>query len=299
MNDQQYLIIGGSTKCGTTSLFNYFQFHPQVCASIKKESRYFWNNIYPLGLGKNVEVINFDSLFRICKPGAVRLEATPDYLYSYGSALKIKSELNNVKLVFILREPIDRLKSWFRFARQNELLPSRVTFDQYIDLQKNQDEEAPQHLRALEQGKYAGYLKQYIDLFGRERIKILFYENLSSDPATVCQEICDYTGISFNYFTQFDFKVYNKSISTRSRSAHRFFRNFKFLLRPLIRKLPVAARKNIKLAGERLENAYTILNDTGTAASIEISEENKKFLKHYYSGQAELINHLTGKNAPW
>ena len=48
MDRNQYLIIGGSTKCGTTSLFNYFEFHPGVCACSMKESRYFLEPEYKL-----------------------------------------------------------------------------------------------------------------------------------------------------------------------------------------------------------------------------------------------------------
>ncbi|MBL0339638.1 MAG: hypothetical protein IPP71_01235 [Bacteroidetes bacterium] len=48
MSQKKYLFIGGSTKCGTTSVFNYFEFHPEICPCVMKESRYFWTKEYPL-----------------------------------------------------------------------------------------------------------------------------------------------------------------------------------------------------------------------------------------------------------
>ena len=44
----RYLIIGGTTKAGTTSLHAYLSDHPQVCASSIKETRFFLDRDYPL-----------------------------------------------------------------------------------------------------------------------------------------------------------------------------------------------------------------------------------------------------------
>lgn len=47
-DDQLYLIIGGTTKAGTTSIFRYLSAHPDVCASSLKETRFFLDKDYPL-----------------------------------------------------------------------------------------------------------------------------------------------------------------------------------------------------------------------------------------------------------
>src|SRR5436190_17620105 len=103
----KYLIIGGSTKCGTTSVFKYFEYHPEVCPASMKETRYFWTNAYPLPhrLHKNQEAFRFSNFFDNCNHPGIRVEATPDYLYSTDAAKKIRGELPEVKMVFILRDP--------------------------------------------------------------------------------------------------------------------------------------------------------------------------------------------------
>ena len=44
----RFLIIGGASKAGTTSMFSYLAEHPQICASHAKETRFFLDSDYPL-----------------------------------------------------------------------------------------------------------------------------------------------------------------------------------------------------------------------------------------------------------
>ena len=48
LSDHRFLIIGGTSKAGTTSVFNYLASHPQICASEEKETRFFLDLDYPL-----------------------------------------------------------------------------------------------------------------------------------------------------------------------------------------------------------------------------------------------------------
>ena len=45
---ESFLIIAGASKAGTTSVFNYLANHPQICASVAKETRFFLDLDYPL-----------------------------------------------------------------------------------------------------------------------------------------------------------------------------------------------------------------------------------------------------------
>ena len=65
---QKNVIIAGSTKCGTTSLFEYLKAHPQICASVIKETRFFWEGDYDLPQQKinNKEVTRYADFFFNC-----------------------------------------------------------------------------------------------------------------------------------------------------------------------------------------------------------------------------------------
>lgn len=298
----KYLIIGGSTKCGTTSVFKYFEFHPEICACMMKESRYFLEDEYKLKATQRNHNTNsnFDSLFSNCKNESVKLEATPDYLYSSKAVTKIKNELEQVKLVFILRDPVDRLRSWYKFAMLNGLIEATISFEDYINLQKAPaGAHTPQHLRSLEQGRYAEYLENYLQAFGKENIKVCFYEQLELNPGLFCTELAAFAGIDPGYFNNFDFKVHNRSVAVKSVGAHKLFRKFKRSVRPATRLLPVAIRKKLKLAGYNLEQAYSNANRADEMNDISLSDSMKQYLQQYYQSDIRHLIRLTNSNPEW
>jgi len=301
MDNNKYLIIGGSTKCGTTSLFHYFEFHSQVCPCTMKESRYFWNNEYHLaGVEKDLKNYNtFNSLFPKCDSEKIRIEATPDYLYSPTSASAIKSELNNCKFVFILRDPIERLLSWYKFAKLNGLIENNVTVENYIRTQLDKNIENPsQEYRSLEQGNYFSYITEFSKKFSKENILITFYEDLSSDPRNFCTKICDFIGINSEYFEGYDFKIFNKSVPTKSVGAHQLFRKFKRSIRPATRLLHNGFRKQLKNAGYQFEKAYTSANKNETE-EISIDPATYSELLKYYVQDVNNLQSLIGIVPPW
>ncbi len=302
MDNNKYLIIGGSTKCGTTSLFHYFEFHPQVCPCTMKESRYFWKNEYPLaGVDRDMKnYATFDSLFQKCNSDKIRIEATPDYLYSPTSASAIKSELINCKFVFILRDPIERLLSWFKFAKLNGIISTNVTLESYIRTQLNKNiENASQEYRSLEQGNYFPYINEYIKKFGKENILITYYEDLSSDPRDLCEAICNFTGIKSDYFDGFDFKIFNKSVATKSVGAHQLFRKLKRTIRPATRLLNSGFRKHLKSGSYQFEKAFTSVNKLNEKEELGIEPATYSELIQYFSSDVKKLQSLTGKVSPW
>ncbi|HMT27719.1 MAG TPA: sulfotransferase domain-containing protein [Bacteroidia bacterium] len=303
MDSNKYLIIGGSTKCGTTSVFKYFEFHPDVCPCIMKESRFFWNNDYFLEAASrdHTKYSAFSDLFQNCEHKKLRLEATPDYLYSAATAHKIKAELTNCKFVFILRDPIDRLISWFKFARLNGLIDKQLSFEEYIKQQKDDSSgKMPQHMRALSQGKYYEFLRSYIEIFGPENILVTFYEDLSKNPSAFCNQICEFGKIDTIYFKNYDFKIFNPSVATRSVGIHQLFRKFKRTIRPVTRKFNYSLRKKIKSAGYKFETAFMSANkDQSDEMDMKNSDSMLETLRKYYISDVEKIKSITGKTPPW
>lgn len=303
MDTNKYLIIGGSTKCGTTSVFNYFEFHPQVCPCDMKESRFFWTDAYPLSAAPrgHSDVRRFSDLFNHCKPDRIRMEATPDYLYSNETAISIHQQLPGSKMLFIVREPVSRLISWYNFAILNNLLPKQTTFNDYVNLQKEQTSEktTPQHLRALEQGKYAYYLKHFIQLFGPDRVQIVFYEDMVSDPENFCRSISRFIQIDEHFFNGFEFKIFNKTVHAKSTTAHSLFRKMKRTIRPVTKIFHPSIRKNIKLAGYHVESAYQYANKGDIRIPLRPDQETLQFLNDYYADDKLQLQKITRTHVPW
>lgn len=283
--DFKYIIIGGTTKSGTTSVFTYLTHHPQVCGSRIKESRFFWNNAYPLpdtGVSYKNNIQQYYDLFDCQKAATHRVEATPDYMYDAACAKLIRENLTDVLMVFVLRHPVSRLESWYRFAKQLNLIDATVSMEDYVKMQWEIDNDAPQHLRALEQGRYAKYLQPYVDTFGNKNILLLQYEDLAQNPGKLMQKICDRAGLDFSFYRDYDFKVLNKSINVKNPESFNRYRNFRRGLRKFLKSLPGFIGNPLKATIKPLDKAYIHMTSSEWEA---INMDSKLFeqLQEYYT----------------
>lgn len=299
MDRSPYLIIGGSTKCGTTSLFSYFEFHPAVCACTMKESRYFLEPSYKLIAQKRDHsgIGSFSELFPKCPDEKLRVEATPDYLYSSFAIKRIHHELPNAKMVFILRKPSGRLKSWFKFARQLGLIGEDLSLDAFVAMQQHTPD-TPQHLRSLEQGRYSAYLEQAYDILGSEHVMVCFYEELEKDPQALCKRIAAFAGIDPNYFSNYEFKVFNASSQGKASLPTRLFRKFKRLVKPVKQRLPLKVRKKLKLASLKIEGKLSS-HSISQKPPLDMDAKTRQLVEQYYAKEPQKIKALTGLTPPW
>jgi len=303
LKEHSYLIIGGTTKAATTSLFSYLAAHPQVCASSLKESRFFLDADYPVLSKYKFEdgLDKYEKLFQHCHDAqSLRLEATPDYLYSPATPQNIKSSLPKVKLAFILREPISRLISWYKFAKQIGQLPPNLSFEDYLQeqLQAIKAElPRPQHMRALEQGRYSVYLKPYFDLFSQDNIHIAFQEELSRQPTFVLKEFCDFVNIDPTFYSDYHFKILNSTKAMKNTDLHRLYMQFRFQVRKSVYNKP-AVRAILRQLRMLFEQFYFRIN-TQPSEQIVIPSSVKEILNAYYRQEAQELASLIGKAVPW
>ncbi|MCY4404699.1 MAG: sulfotransferase domain-containing protein [Candidatus Poribacteria bacterium] len=334
VSDYHYLIVGGTTKAATTSLYTYLTDHPSICGATYKETRFFLDTEYPLPSKYRFkgDVTEYNELFTHCHDEQIRLDTTPDYLYCSSALERIAEYLPNVKLIFSLREPISRLISWYRFARQIGKLPQSMDFDQYVDQlfnYKDIEKELPsqngnsqgdlsesvdinpadktktiqegptseQHWLALKQGCYATYLKKYIERFGYNRIHSLFYEDLATEPLHVLHGICDFAVIDKTFFNDYTFKVTNRTESMRNTELHQKYRALRFKVRKWTHNKPFI-HNTFRSMRRTIEPLYLRIN-TRSDEKITVSQENQKRLIDYYKQDVSDLQVLIGKQPPW
>ena len=217
--NRRFLIIGGTTKAGTTSLYRYLKEHPQICASALKETRFFLDadSTLPVKTKFDESLDGYREFFLNCLMAEekVLMEASPDYLCSR-TALRIADLLPNAKMVFVLRDPVERMVSWYKYARQRGLLDSKVSFVEYVKFQFDNPVElaTPGHYRALEEGQYSRYLKHFNDKMPN-RVLLLAFDELKTSPGSMMKKICDFAGISSDYFDGYEYSVENASAAVR------------------------------------------------------------------------------------
>lgn len=284
------LIIAGVHKAGTTSVFTYLSGHPEVCASSKKEIGFFM----PLKFNQPIpDLKEYASYFIHCNNRKkYTLEASPSYLYGnekIGDALKEK--LPDVKLIVILRNPTERLYSFYESVTINGMLQGNDSFRNFVeksiafagktDLQKTINNEY--YLRGVEEGIYINYIPYWLNSFHSINLKVLFFEDLKKDTPSFIKEICEWLNIDFSIYKPDDFKIDNKTTTYKAGGLHHFV--FK-----LYNRMESFWRKNVRLK-RVLRSVYKFIN--ASSKQNKLSVEDRKFVDAYYSKyNSELKNLL-------
>lgn len=300
-----YLIIGGTTKAATTSVYAYLGDHPEVCVSNLKETRFFLDADYPLESKYRFETDpdKYGDFFSP-KSADVKLwvDATPDYLYSPGTAKRIRSALEDVRLVFLLREPISRVVSWYRFALQNNSIGAEVTLDDYIRQQLEQSgrlsPSVPQHLRAVEQGRYVHYLRGYFDTFGRDRIFVSFLEDISRNPHLVMLRLSEFSGIAPKFYDGYEFKIFNQTENLKHPAVFGLIRKLRFSLNKRINRLG-SLRRFLRGIKRKVEPALINSLRSEEPRQLDMSEAACESLKAYFEPANQELAGLLGRELPW
>lgn len=298
-----FLIIGGTTKAATTSLFMYLRDHPEICGSSLKETRYFLDPSYPLPIPRSYTdeaSLGYEQYFGACAGESVRVEATPDYLYAAGTPDALHRHLDEVRCVFVLRNPIDRLRSWYRFARQNGHIPESLGVRDYVEqqLDTTNADDPPQYWRALDQGRYARFLERYVAAFGEDGVLAVFFEHLTADPGRVVKRIARFAGVDPAFFDGYGFNVHNRTRTMKAPSVHAVYRRILRAIRYRVHQWP---RVHDAFRGLRswLDPLYLTLAADDTAEAVDVPADLRERLRCYYADDVDQLERLIGQRPPW
>ena len=244
--DKTVVIIGGTIKAATSSVFTYLSAHPDVCASSIKETLFFTHK----RTGDPArDLMLYMEYFDCADEASVLIEASPSYLgYIENVAPCIHEITPHARLLFILRNPVDRVYSHFNFARGKLELPQGMAFETYIDLcekylsgalKPTADGIPLQHLRGLEIGRYCRYLKNYYDTFGAPQISVMFYDDLHSDPVRFMRDVCEFAGLDGGFFESYLFRRTNVTFTSKRRGFHALAMSANRALERTLRRRPL------------------------------------------------------------
>lgn len=212
-------IIVGTQKGGTTALDFYLRQHPNIEMASKKEVHFFdrddrylrWRNF-----------AYYHKHFNFKDPNKVIGEATPSYMYSETAIKRIYQYNPEIKLIAVLRNPIDRAYSHWNMARQNKFEP--LTFTQAVAKEKQRCRE---HLPGIcqrysytDRGFYSEQIRRMQRYFDDNQLLFIRHENLKQDPATVLKQVSDFLDI--DAVTGIQAKdIHSKPYDTRISDAER------------------------------------------------------------------------------
>lgn len=210
MSDIDFLIIGAA-KSATTWLQQSLQMNPAVCMP-RGEPQYFTRRY---GLGDDW----YFSQFPLREGGVIVGEKSNTYLSYPEAATRISVALPHVNLIAQLRSPVERAYSdYCMLYRRGEVSG---------DIESHLDPKADNGNRFLVGGLYHRQLLAYLERYPRERILILLYEDMRSDPATQIARVYDFLGLSTGAGPEY------VSIRVKDRAAPDLAPGFRRMLRPL------------------------------------------------------------------
>lgn len=204
-----FMMIGGQ-RCGTTSLFRALAAHPQVIRPLwhKKGINYFDLNYYRgMSWYRGHFPVSALARRRGAAPGTSVFEASGYYLYHPFALERAARDLPGVKLVVMLRDPVERAFSAYKheFARGFE----RESFEDALRLEDSRldgeidrmradlryESHAHRHHSYRRRGHYAEQLERAFRYFPRERVFVMESEEFFAAPAEKYRQLLDFLGL--------------------------------------------------------------------------------------------------------
>jgi sulfotransferase family protein len=206
-----YFFIVGAQRSGTTYLYHLLAEHPEVemAKPLWPEPKYFLlDNLFNKGLEY------YQNHYFENKAGAkIRGEKSTSYIESEKVAQRIKQYFPNAKILFLLRDPIERAISnyWFSVNNGLEKLPMSEAFfkeeERWIDYDHKSISASP--YAYLRRGRYIDYISMYERYFSIENIKVLLYEQLVTSAEKV-HDLYAFLGVNPNFVSSKLFQIINE-----------------------------------------------------------------------------------------
>ncbi|WP_433789994.1 sulfotransferase family protein [Actinoplanes sp. CA-252034] len=290
-------LIAGVPKAGTTALHAALTGHPDLYLSPVKEPKFFLSDGPPPTVGGPGDVQTYqehiwrrpayERLFAAAPPEALKGEATPFYLYDLKAHDRIQALIPDVKLIILLRDPVDRAHSnWTHLwvagleeeadflaaCRAEESRKARhwADFWHYIGL-----------------GLYGRQLQHLYQRFSRDQVLLLRYRDLKDNPAETLDRVCSFLGVRTGILTAIPKENVNRHY-VEDNGVNRVLRGLLRAGGDFGHRFPVPLR--LAARGPLL----TLLHRTKGNRPVTTPEERAALLP-YFSEDIALLQDVTGE----
>jgi hypothetical protein len=269
--------IGGVPKAGTTALWRYLQEHPDVYMGVEKEP-YFFTHRWDRGFDW------YNGLYP-SPNGAKRIgDGSVNLIYSTLAPARLHEHTPRAKLVFMLRNPIERAFSDYWFSTNQGLSPYiKYSFSELIRAQED-----PFRATFMGFGEYAAGMRRYTDALSRAQVKVLFHEDFQARTAAVVNDVFEYLDLppapvqvetqhNVTRFPRFP-RVYEQVNKLKAQVREVLPENLYALTRPL--RHAISSRM---LSTDRVHRAT-------------MTPEDREYLVRYYDQEISRVEDYTGRD---
>lgn len=196
-------LILGAARAGTTALHSYLRQNPNIFMPRAKEPNFFsFEGEILKYTGPGADYVNnsltrledYRALFDDAPPGSICGEASPLYLFSPKAPERIHRHIPRVRMVVVLRNPVDQAFSHYLYAVKQRIEPLE-DFTEALEAEEMRLAAGWQPLFGYSRFPcYAKQLSRYFSLFDREQILIRTYEDFQTDPKELVASITEFIG---------------------------------------------------------------------------------------------------------
>jgi hypothetical protein len=289
-NLPDFLIVG-APKSGTTSLHFYLKEHPEVFMPEIKETLFFQiiSNPNKSQLKYMKRPINtFEDYLTLFDNSQKKVagESCPSYLYYHNYTIKNLKKYHpcweDLKIIIILREPIDKIISHYYYLNRilhagNESL-EKILIDETRKIKENKV--LLDHF-LVDNTRYYQQVKAYLDNF--RNVKVCLYDDLKKDPNGFIKEIFTFLNVDNTFIPTKINGAYNKGNRRNRNIFSKVLTKLTqaMILKPVIRKLPFEFKN-------KLRNYFYHRN--------EIKRKTRKRLKKIFKPEVEQLGQLINRD---
>ena len=281
-----FFIVGGS-KCGTTNISYYLNLHPKIFFSELNEPYYFCKWDVPEKYNRNSMITNMKKyldLFKNVKNEIIVGEASSPYLTCPHAALEIKKAFPNSKILISIRNPIERSHSAY-FSYQF-MKPNEQNFMEMIKTHEKLISEKIFYIDSiLESGFYTKNIKRYQEIFGKENVKIIIFEDYIKNTVQNINSIFKFLGINdkidLNEQSKGSYRV-PKNFLAKSLLNNKNFRKVSTILIPTVMR-------------QKLGDKYFLKQ----VKKPQMLENERNYLRELYNDEVNELEKFLGKKLPW
>jgi hypothetical protein len=254
-----FLIIG-AMKAGTSSLYRYINDHPQVFMPERKELQFFgradWRDRFEW----------YEDQFELGGSAVAVGEASTNYS-KYPSipdaADQIAQTIPHVKLIYVLRHPVDRAISQYL----HEILHGRET--RPIDIALHSD---PHY---LDLSRYAMQIGRYLEHFPRDRLLLVLSDELKHDRLATVQRVYAFLGVDADVVPPSIGQEFYRTEERRERHPRLQKVRHTRWYRPILDTVPLGVRRGVWRRVEPLATARVDRRRAEIAPELRVELEER------------------------
>ena len=286
MKNKLDFIVVGAQKSGTTTIASWLQNNNDVFIPNEKELPFFLKD----DLNKKGVKSFIEEYFYQAKKHQLIGTSTPQYMMYDYSFKEIKKIMPDIKLIAVLRDPVDRLLSHYDMAKRFGLENRNINL--IINDQLNNIE----YYRSLKfgngienyivSGEYHRIIEVMKKSFSEDQILLLKFSEIKSNPLKVNLKICNFLNVKSSDIK----KTHSMQGGSKSYFNHNKYINYISKISNLNKILPSIIKKKLRLAIYKMDQINVKHNSKSSI--LDISLENLESLKNHYKDTYKLIKSL-------